>query len=80
LQLNNIEKEKVTVINNDDRNTYKKMFNTNFNEKNIFTLLLDFHMELQRHLREGKIIDIFSDENFRMIGTTYTDFRQTTSK
>jgi hypothetical protein len=78
LQLNKIEKEKVIVINDDDRNTYKKMSNINFNE--IFTLLLDIYMELQRYLRDKKIINIFSDENIRMFGSIYTNFRQRTSK
>jgi hypothetical protein len=45
LQLNKIEMEKVIVINSDDRNTYKKMFNINFDEENIFTLLQYFGMD-----------------------------------
>jgi hypothetical protein len=35
-------------------------------------------MELQRQLHEGKIINIFSDENIRMFGIMYTNFRQRT--
>jgi hypothetical protein len=46
-----------------------KMYNININEENIFTLLRDFHMELQRHLREGNITNIFSVEIIRMFGT-----------
>jgi hypothetical protein len=52
------------------------MFSINFNEENIFTLLLDFHMELQKHLPQGNIIDIFSDEKIRSIVSIYTNFRQ----
>jgi hypothetical protein len=80
LQLNKIEKEKVIVINDDYKNTYKKIFNINFNEDDIFTLLRDFHTELQRHLSEGKITDTFNDKNIRTFGIIYTDFRQRTSK
>jgi hypothetical protein len=35
LQLNKIENENVILISDNDRNTYKKMFNINFNEENV---------------------------------------------
>jgi hypothetical protein len=46
LQLNNIENEKVIIINDDNKNTYKKIYIINFNEENIFIVLCDFHIEL----------------------------------
>jgi hypothetical protein len=78
--LNKIENEKVTFINDNNRNIYKKMFNNNFNEENIFTLLRDFNLELSIQLLEKKITNIFSDENIRLMRTKYTDFRQRISK
>jgi hypothetical protein len=80
LQLNKIEKEKVIVINDDNRYSYKKMFNINFNEDNIFTLFPDFYIELQSQSNEVSFSYIFSDENIRMFGIIYTDFRQRISK
>jgi hypothetical protein len=47
LQLNKIEKEKIILISDDDRYTYKEKYKINFN-KNIFTLLRDLYIELQR--------------------------------
>jgi hypothetical protein len=46
LQLSKIEKEKVILISDDDRDTYKEKYKINFDEENIFILLRDLYMEL----------------------------------
>jgi hypothetical protein len=76
--LNTIEKEKVILISDDDRDTYKEKYKINFNEKNIFTLLRDLCIELQRQSNPENLSHLFNDENIRLIGTVYTDFRKRT--
>jgi hypothetical protein len=39
LQLNNIEKEKVILISDNDRDIYKEKYNIDYNEDNIFTVI-----------------------------------------
>jgi hypothetical protein len=39
LQLNNIEKEKVILISDNDRDIYKAKYNIDYNGDNIFTLI-----------------------------------------
>jgi hypothetical protein len=80
LQLSKIEKEKVILISDDDRNTYKEKWKINFNEKSIFTLLRDLYIELQRQSNPKNLSHIFNDENIKFLGTVYTDFRKRTPK
>jgi hypothetical protein len=80
LQLNKFEKEKIIHISNDDRNTYKEKYKIDFSEENIFTLLGDLYIELQGQLNPENLSFLFNDENIRVIGTVYTDFRKRTSK
>jgi hypothetical protein len=47
LQLNNIEKEKVILISDDDRDIYKKKYNINYNENNIFKVLHNLYEYLK---------------------------------
>jgi hypothetical protein len=79
LLLNKIEKKKIILIS-DDRNTYKEKYKINFNVRNIFTLLPYLYIELQRQSNPKNLSHLFNDENIRLIGTVYIDFRQRTSK
>jgi hypothetical protein len=80
LQLSKIEKEKVIFISDDNGDTYKKKYKINFDEENIFTLLLDLYIELQRQSNAESLSLLFNDENIRLIGAVYTNFRKRTSK
>jgi hypothetical protein len=80
LQFSKIEKEKIILISDDDRNTYKKKHKINFSEENIFTLLWDLYIELQRQSKPENLSLLFNDENIRLRVTVYTDFRKRTSQ
>jgi hypothetical protein len=80
LQLSKIEKEKIILISDDDGDIYKEKYKINLNEENIFTLLRDLYLELQRKSNLKNLSHLFNDENIELIGTIYTDFKQTTSK
>jgi hypothetical protein len=80
LQLSKIEKEKVILISDDDRDTYKEKYKIDYNENNIFILLRDLYIELQRQSNPENLSLLFNNENIRLIGTEYTDFRKRTSK
>jgi hypothetical protein len=44
LQLNDIEKEKVIVISDDDRDIYKEKYNIDYNDNNIFKVLHNLYV------------------------------------
>jgi hypothetical protein len=80
LQLNDIEKEKVVVISDDDRDIYKEKYNINYTESNIFKVLHNLYEYFTKQLTDYKITALFSDENIRTFVNVYSDFKQRTSK
>jgi hypothetical protein len=78
--LSKIEREKVILINDDERKIYKEKYKINFNEKSIFSLLRDLYIELQRQSNPENLSLLFSDGNIKLIGTVHTDFRKRTPK
>jgi hypothetical protein len=80
LRLNDIEKEKVIVISDDDRDIYKEKYKIDYNESNIFKLLHNLYEYFQNQLSQLTITTLFNDENIRMLTDIYSDFRKRTSK
>jgi hypothetical protein len=78
LQLNDIEKEKVIIISDDDRDIYREKYNIDYNESNIFKVLHNLYEYFTKQLTDLKIMTLFSDENIRAIVNIYSDFRQRT--
>jgi hypothetical protein len=76
LQLNNIEKEKVILISDNDRDIYKKKYNIDYNEDNTFTVIHNLNEYFTKQLSEQNILVLFSDENIRMFANIYSDFRK----
>jgi hypothetical protein len=76
--LNDIEKEKVIVISDDDRDIYKEKYGVNYHESNIFKVLHNLYEYFENQLFQLKIKTLFTDENIRTIVDIYSDFRQTT--
>jgi hypothetical protein len=79
-QLNNIEKEKVILISDNDRNIYREKYNINYNDHNIFTVIHNLYEHFIKQLSELKITSLFTDKNIRTFATIYTDFKRRTSK
>jgi hypothetical protein len=78
LQLSSIEKEKVILISDNDRDIYKEKYNIDYNEDNIFTVIHNVYEHFAKQLSDLKILVLFSDQNIKAFRNIYTDFRQIT--
>jgi hypothetical protein len=78
--LNDIEKEKVILISDDDRDIYKEKYNINYNDDNIFKVLHNLYEYFENQLSQLKITTLFSDESITTFANIYLDFRQRISK
>jgi NADH:ubiquinone oxidoreductase subunit C len=75
LQLNNIEKEKVILISDNDRDIYKEKYNIDYNEDNNFKVMYNLYKHFTKQLSVLKITILFNDENIRTFANIYTNFR-----
>jgi hypothetical protein len=74
LQLNNIEKEKVIVISDDDRDIYKEKYNIDYNENNIFKVQHNLYEYFTNQVVTS-FTTLFNYESIRAFVDIYSDFR-----
>jgi hypothetical protein len=79
LQLNDIEKEKVIIISDDDRDIYKEKYKIDYNESNIFKVLHNLYEHFINQVAVS-FTTLFNYETIRTFVNVYSDFRQRTSK